>query len=488
MRQIAWLLRSRASTSAQRPALAHGGTLLSYGELAGRCDRLAAHIDIEPGERVVVIAPNVPALVVGLFAVWHAGGVAVPLSTRLGPFELQRIMADAEPALVIAAGPDRILGGVAMLVSQARSAPAFIVLDPAGEIVSTRNGGTRPDAQATPLGGEIVAILYTSGTTGEAKGVPVGQVRAEAEGQHLAELLGSSANAPAGFAVPISHAFGLACLLGTITAGGLAILTEESTSLRPLAEAMQRHGGRVLHGTPTVFSMLLRADTPLTFESGFTAGSRCPPQVLEALDRRGARILNLYGMTEIGAASACRAGDPAAIRHHTVGRALAGYEFQVVDDEVQVRGPFATSYYRRPWSEADTAGDGWFRTGDLGLLGGDGNLTILGRRKEVIQVGGFNVFAAEVESFLLTHPAIAQVAVVGAPHPVHGEALRALVVPAADARLEPRDVIRFARGGVAGYKVPYDVRIVDRLPLLPSGKPDRRRLAEPVGSEVVRPS
>jgi acyl-CoA synthetase (AMP-forming)/AMP-acid ligase II len=222
--------------------------------------------------------------------------------------------------------------------------------------------------------------------------------------------------------------------------------------------------------------------------------------VLEELDRRHARVLNVYGMTEIGAASGCRRDDPPAVRHHTVGRPLPGYEFRVVgsgggaggasaDDressagdtapgEVEVRGPYVTAGYHGRPREHDEAFDGdWFRTGDLGQIDAHGNLSIAGRAKEVVHVGGFNVFPAEVESFLLTHPHISQASVIGVPHAAMGEALHAFVVADPRAELEGRDVVRFARAGIAGYKVPYGVSLVPELPLLASGKPDRRALA-----------
>jgi acyl-CoA synthetase (AMP-forming)/AMP-acid ligase II len=162
-----------------------------------------------------------------------------------------------------------------------------------------------------------------------------------------------------------------------------------------------------------------------------------------------------------------------------VGRALPGYELRAVDDEIQVRSDYLPGgYHGRAWGHDELTDDKWFRTGDIGRLDAAGNLTIAGRSKEVVHVGGFNVFPAEVETFLLEHPSISQAAVIGVPHDVLGETLKAFVVPASKEGIDPRDVIRFARAGIAGYKVPYAVQVVDELPLLPSGKPDRRALAE----------
>jgi long-chain acyl-CoA synthetase len=306
--------------------------------------------------------------------------------------------------------------------------------------------------------------------------------------RNLADLLGSDAPAPYGLIVPASHAFGLGCLLAGLVSGACAVLVDTTASLEPLLRALQHHRAVVLHGSPALFARLQRSEATPTLRTGFTAGSLCPPEVLEAFDERGARLLNIYGMTEIGAASSARREDPTQIRYQTVGRPLPGYELRTVAGEIQVRSEYLPDgYHGRPWGRDELSGDGWFRTGDLGEIDPEGNLRIAGRSKEVVHVGGFNVFPAEVEMFLLGHPSISQVAVIGVPHETMGETLKAFVVPVAGESIDPRQVIRFARAGIAGYKVPYAVQVVEELPLLPSGKADRRALAdigrrkEPVG-------
>jgi acyl-CoA synthetase (AMP-forming)/AMP-acid ligase II len=194
-------------------------------------------------------------------------------------------------------------------------------------------------------------------------------------------------------------------------------------------------------------------------------------------------ILNMFGMTELGAATACRRDDPPEVRHTTVGRPIPGYEVRIAGaGEVQVRGPHVMrGYHRRPAETAAAFEDGWLRTGDLGTLDAAGNLRISGRAKELVHVGGFNVFPAEVEALLLTHPDVAGAGVVGVPDERMGEALRAYVVPRPGAALTARDVIAWARARAAGYKVPYRVEVVEQLPLLASGKVDRTALAREAG-------
>ena len=468
------------SQSPHRPALAHGEVELTYRELHEAVDRLAARLGERAGERVAVIAANVPALVVALLGAWRAGATVVPLSARLRSFELRRVFADAQPSAAISLaghGGFSLAQELDALGEQIPTLATGIVVDELGEAREELRWPTTERAE--PLHPEVAAIMYTSGTTGEPKGALMSHALGVAEGQQLAELLGEDAQGACVLVVPGSHAFGLACLLCCLAAGGEAVLVPTTTSLQPLVQAVRRHGARVMHGSPALFARVLKTTAELPVKSGFTAGSSCPPTVLEELDRREARVLNMYGMTEIGAASSCRPEDPPEVRHHTVGRPLPGYEFRVVgDSEIEVRGPYVTAGYHGRPREQDEAFDGeWFRTGDLGGIDAAGNLTIAGRAKEVVQVGGFNVFPAEVESFLLTHPGIGQASVIGVPHAAMGETLHAFVVPSPKAKLAGRDVVSFARGGIAGYKVPYGVSVLPELPLLASGKPDRRELA-----------
>jgi long-chain acyl-CoA synthetase len=507
--QIGSLLLEAARARPQSAAVAYGERTVGFAALARAADRLASEIGVGPGERVALVAPNVPALVVGLFAVWRAGATVVPLNARLRGFELERVFADAAPVAAVSVQSHAGFAVAQAVESAAARAPTLrrqVVLDDLGEIVgrSDRTPGRDPAAADLDLDldPELAAILYTSGSTGDPKGALVSHRMLAGGARNLAELLGDDAQAPFGLVVPASHAFGLACLLAGIWAQATAVLVEVRSSLAPLIEAMRAHRAAVLHSTPALLRRLVRSGERPELRTGLTAGSLCPPQVLESLDERGARVLNLYGMTEIGAACSCRADDPPATRYGTVGRALPGYELRISEDpsnadlgagpapedrarppwgEIQVRSSYLpTGYHGRPWTADELVAGGWFRTGDLGRIDPAGNVSIVGRSREVVQVAGFNVFPAEVENFLLTHPGISQAAVVGLPHPSLGESLHAFVAPAPGVELESPEVIRFARAGIAGYKVPYAVSVLSELPLLPSGKPDRRELARAV--------
>jgi len=479
------------------------------GDLAARCGSRPAPADAAgegpgerhplAGERIAILAPNVPALVVALFAAWRLDAVAVPLNARLREYEIGRILRDAEVSAVLSVAEYRgysfasVLPG---LLPQLPSVRLCRFLDPMGELMADPSGLPADGALAerTVERGDsdlavdqIGLLLYTSGTTGAPKGALVTHARELAGSDQMADVLRLSPEDVCIFVVPISHAFGLTCLLSTIAAGSHAVMVEATFSPAPMLEAMREHSATILNGSPALFTSLLKAapEGVPGLRAGFVAGSACPPHVLAQLDAAGACILNLFGMTEIGAGSCCRPDDPPQVRYTTSGRPFPGYEFRIAAEtgEVQVRGPHITpGYYRQPEQTAQAfipdEGDGppWFRTGDLGSLDEDGYLRISGRAKEVVQVGGLNVFPAEVEGFLLTHPDVLQAAVVGVPHETMGEVLQAFVVARPGSDLAPPALLQYARARIAGYKLPYAITLVLELPLLSSGKPDRAAL------------
>lgn len=465
-------------------------------------DRLGRRLEglAVEGDRVAIVAPNAPSLVISMFAAWRAGATVVPLSARLREYELRRVLADAKPAAVVSIAGHQGYSFAEVIPSLLPSLPTVrgcLLVDEAGDVVEEVAGtlGAEPPA---PLAHEVTAILYTSGTTGEPKGALVTGGCAGAGARALVERLELSALDECLLVIPASHAFGLACLLAALSCGACVVLVEGTFSLDALLGPLKARGAGILHGSPALFARLLRSapESLSGVRTGLVAGAPCPAALLEQLDEAGPRILNVFGMTEIGAASACSAGDPPELRHTTVGRPLPDYEFRAVGasapgehGEIQVRGPHVTpGYLDRPEQTAEAFDDGWFRTGDLGTVGEDGYVRIAGRAKELVNVAGFNVFPAEVEGFLLTHPDVEQAVVMGRPHEKMGEVLEAFVVARPGAVLEPAAILRFARARISGYKLPYSIRVVSELPLLPSGKPDRAALAaaggrEPVGTE-----
>jgi acyl-CoA synthetase (AMP-forming)/AMP-acid ligase II len=471
---------------ADRPALAAGDRLLTYGDLRGlsaRFEEQIAAMGEVRGQRIAFVAPNTAELVAGLFAVWRRGAVAVPLSARLRERELELMLADAEPVVVVSVAAHGgysfadVLPGILP-----PSVRALLLLPnrPPGTTSGVRPRFLEATSEPAPLEwGEVAAILYTSGTTGIPKGVLVKHVREVEGARFLAETLRLAPDDRCALIVPISHAFGLTCFHSAVAAGAEAVLVDSSFSPGPLLRALDARSATVLHGSPTLFRTLLKArpgGLP-SIRTGLVAGAPCPPDLLEALDARGTRILNCYGLSETGAVTCVQPDDPPRERHTTVGRVAPAYEARIREGELEVAGTHLTpGYYRRPEETAEAFHDGWFRTGDLAEIE-DGYVRIVGRAKEIVHVGGFNVVPAEVEAALLAHPDVENAAVLGVPDERMGEALVAYVSPRPERKLTSSDLIAFARARIAGYKVPYAIEILPELPLLPSGKPDRKALS-----------
>jgi long-chain acyl-CoA synthetase len=465
---------------ADRPALSSRDRVLTFGELRDLSARLAEVLgaagDLR-GQRVALISPNSPELVAGLFATWRLGGVAVPLSSRLRERELELMLGDAEPVMVMSVAAH---GGYSFADVLPRILPPSV-----HRLVSFETGvwhvpGTSRSVPDALESDEIAAILYTSGTTGIPKGVLVKHVREVEGARFLAETLELSAGDRCGLIVPISHAFGLTCMHAAVAAGAEGILVDSSFSPGPLLRALEAREATVLHGSPTLFRTLLKArpEGMPGIRTGLVAGAPCPPDLLAAMDESGTRILNCYGLSETGAVTCVRRDDPPQARHETVGRVVPAYRARVHGGELEVAGDHLTpGYYRREEETAQAFHDGWFGTGDLAEIDEVGYLRIVGRAKELVHVGGFNVVPAEVEAALLAHPDVANAAVLGVPDERMGEALAAYVAPRPGAELNARDLIAFARSRIAGYKVPYAIEILPELPLLPSGKPDRKALS-----------
>jgi acyl-CoA synthetase (AMP-forming)/AMP-acid ligase II len=473
-----------------RLALAWKDREMTYRDLGVTVERLAVRLAgvVDSGHRLGILAPNAPALIAGLFAAWRLGAVAVPLNARWREYELGRILRDAEVTALVSVESYHGYDFARLFSELSPSLPTLrlcLLVDAAGDVTGDLSASAAE--WAAPLGPDLGILLYTSGTTGDPKGA-LTRHQAEVDGARaLNDVLGTSAEDVGLLVIPIAHAFGLGCFLAAFAAGALAVLIDSTFSTGPLLAALRRHRATLLHGPPVLFRTLLRAAPPglATLRNGFVAGASCPPQILEQLDDAGLKILNLYGMTEIGAATCCRPGDSARVRRTTVGSPLPGVTLRIQGGgpigEVQVRGPSVTpGYYRQPEQTAAALDDGWFRTGDLGGFDELGNLILLGRTREVIQVAGLNVFPAEVEAVLLSHPDVLHAVVVGVPHEAMGEVPHAFVVLRPEADLKPQALLRFMRSRIAGYKLPYMIRMLPELPLLVSGKPDRAALRRSV--------
>ena len=456
------ILRAGFPDDLARPALVEpSGATLSYGELLARSSGIAAALSargLKAGDRMVVqTAKSVDALLLYLAAL-RAGIVHVPLNPGYTRAELDYFLEDAEPGLFV--DDDEL----ARLVS----APSADFAEPA------------------LTGDDLAAILYTSGTTGRSKGAMLSQGNLGSNATTLIREWGFTADDRLIHALPIFHVHGLFVATHCVLGSGASMLWLPGLDADAILAALPQ--ASVLMGVPTFYTRLL-ARPELTpercagmrlFVSGSAPLSAETHREWEA--RTGHRILERYGMTETGMLSSNPyEGDR---RAGSVGPPLPGVDIRIAapDSEgvggIEVRGPNVTrGYWRNPEKSTEAfTRDGWFETGDLGRIDAEGYVWIVGRAKDLIISGGFNVYPAEVEAAIEELDGIAEVAVVGAPHADFGEGVVAVVVPRAGGAVEPEEVTEALHDKLAAYKRPKLVLVRDALPRNAMGKIEKAAL------------
>jgi long-chain acyl-CoA synthetase len=457
-------------------------------------ERLAA-LGVRAGDRVMVVGENSPELVLLLFAIAGLRAWAVNVNARLSAREIDAIRAHCTPRrvlwLVDASADAR--------THAAREPVEALPLEGWGAIAAAAcDAEAQPEPASGDPASDVAALLYTTGTTGEPKGVMLthasllfiartsSHLRRVAPSDHVLGLL------------PISHVYGLASVcLGTLCAGASLHLVAR---FAPAATARFLAGEAitVCQGVPAMYAKLLehyategRAGPDLpALRFIYAGGSPLPPPLkAQAEAFFGLTLHNGYGLTEASpTVTQTRVDEPRG--DCSVGRVLPGVEIRIVDasgndvaadapGELWVRGPnVMKGYYRDPAATAATMRDGgWLATGDIARQGADGAVFIEGRLKELIIRSGFNVFPAEVEAVLNAHPEVTQSAVVGREHDGDEEVV-AFVELVAGARVTPAELVAFAARSLAPYKRPQEVVVLPALPAAANGKVLKGRLRE----------
>lgn len=468
-------LYDNLARKADRPALFDGETVITHGELIARVERAAGDLarrGIGPGARVALCAANTAGHAVAYLAILRAGAVWTPLNPRNGARLNAALAARARPDLVLVdnASADH-LGEVAALdlsawLNELGDAPPPPLHDD-------------PDAP--------FALKFTGGSTGVPKGVVQSQASGKAALDSLAAFYGFGPDDVNLAVAPLTHGSSH-YVLPVLAAGGAHVLLAQPERPRILEELKRRVS--VVFMPPTLITLLMAeadfgpADFPKLRHLTWSAAPMAPARVAEAIARFGPVISTLYGQTEapmaITGLSAAEMTDPALA--DSVGRPFPGTPVRLLaadgrllargEGEVVVGGDLArTVYLDDPAQTAAARHEGWLRTGDLGRLGDDGVLRLIGRTKDLIITGGYNVYPAEVEAALVAHPAVAEACAFAVPDPVWGERLEAAVAVAGD--VPPglaADLAAFVREAIGPVRTPKRLHLVPALPRNPVGK------------------
>lgn len=506
------VVREHAATQPEVIAFTYGSDDISFADIDAGADRVAGGLialGVQPGDRVAFLGKNHPLYFEAFLGANRIGAVMTPVNWRLAAPEVAYILDNCQAQVVfVGEGFADLLTAIRADCPRVSQVIGIDAHDFAGTDYRTWRDGfpATPPAHRVRAGDDALQ-LYTSGTTGKPKGAVIthGALLSSRDATASGEALRSWQEPIPGdvtlLAMPCFHISGTGSGIGTLVAGTNAIVLPEYDPTKAL-ELIQNYNISKIFLVPAAIQILLNhpgvAETDFSRLKYVTYGASPIPLELmrEAMRVMGCGFVQMYGMTETSGTIV--ALDPedhvpeGSPRMRSVGKPLAGVEIKVIDEAgnpvpAGTVGEIATrsnknmrGYWNNDEATAATVdAEGWLRTGDAGYLDEDGYLYIHDRVKDMIISGGENVYPAEVENALYSHPAVADVAVIGVPDAKWGEAVKACVVLKPGEHLSEADLIAHARTLIAGYKCPKTVDFIPALPRNPSGKILRRELRAP---------
>jgi long-chain acyl-CoA synthetase len=481
-------------------ALVYEGREYGSGELRGMQLRLAGalvDIGVRRGDRVAVIAPNCPEVGITYAAVWRIGAITVPILFLLAQSEIEHILRDAEPAVVVTSA--EFISVVNAAIATLPNKPRVLLIGDQSEsdaeaMTPLVSGGREHQEIADMAPDELAGINYTGGTTGHPKGVMLSHGGMTAV-SNAAISTGDYEDGNVGLgALPLAHGYGILTQLLAMRVAGTGVLMrwfEPGAAL----QLIQEHRVNVLAAVPTMLVYLLhhpdldKYDVSSLERVGCGAAP-CPVELLQEFEQRfGCTIYEGYGLTESTVVCTTQRRDRPKVVG-SVGVPLPGFTVKILDDdhnqiptgelgEICARGPHVMKgYYRMPEATAETIRDGWLHTGDIGRVDAEGNVYVVDRKKDIIIRGGLNVYPRDIEEVLFEHPAIAEAAVIGRPDPEYGEEVIAFVVLRPGVNAAAEEILAFCRQRLAKYKTPKEIYFIASLPKSGVGKVVRRELRD----------
>ena len=463
---------------------------MTFATLNARVHALAGQLQkegVKQGERVGVLLPNCTAIPLSYFATQKLGAVTVILDARLKGKELLGVLKDADLKLLIVHG--QLLAEVQEVFKEMAAIPLWIVGGEGERSFEKRCRAPGAAATMPRLNADADAlILYTSGTTGEPKGVVL-SYRNLAQYPAVMSALGiTDGSTIRGCILPMSHIVG-PVICNELAEKGYTLVIFDQLNPVTILEGIQKHRVNVFESVPIVFQLLLGVKNLARYDTSSVKiaammGTSIPLPLLRAFQaaQPHIKVIQGYGLTETSPMITLVEPAQAEAKMGSIGRAVPGVEVKIVDEsgnevavgtpgEIVTRGPHVMKgYFRRPDATAARIRDGWLYTGDVGKLEADGYFYHLGRRDDMIITGGLNVYPAEVENLLYTYPGVQETVVFAIPDPKRGQVIGAAVVPRSGSHIVEKELLAFLRANLANFKVPERIVIRESLPRTSSGK------------------
>ncbi|OGO44120.1 MAG: hypothetical protein A2Z05_00420 [Chloroflexi bacterium RBG_16_60_22] len=485
------VLESAAARFAAKTAIVIGDRRVTFAQLEADANRVAhalVKMGVKKGDRVAMIQASNPEFVAVFFGIIKAGGIAVPLDARYIPNELARIFNDCLPRVLAVEDPS--LKALLPEMSRFKSIDHVIAVNAEGnertigyQQILAENPPSRLKVPISP--GDTAVISYTGGPTQEPHGVELSHRSVCTEAINSAEVFEQTdKDVLLQFALPMYHQFGLtAVLLASMYQGStVAVVSGTGRSIHRFMEAVEREKGTMYLGVPYIYALMInvarREGIPYDLSSlrlCISGGAPLPVEIIRLFKQHfGFNLLDIYGQTEsvsqITVSPIDGSGKPGSS-----GQPMPCWEIKIFDDddnelppdregEIVARGPVMTGFYHRPEATAAALRNGWLHTGDIGRIDRDGFLFITGRKRKMLILKGQNIFPADIEEVMATHPRIAEVRIVGVPDVIRGETVKALVrLKPGETATEP-EIRQYCQGRMADYKLPREIVFTDVMP------------------------
>jgi long-chain acyl-CoA synthetase len=484
METLASRFLNRTPEWSGRIALSHTPEEVTFGQWLDASRRIAVQLRALGYERenIGLMLPGVPLYAEAFFGILLGGNTVVPINFLLQPVEAARIVRHSGMRLILTGAP---------LIEEANRLAA--ACDPRPRVVDAVSLLAGAEAFVAPetQSDDTAVLLYTSGTTGEPKGVMLTHSNLLANQDAYSQAFGFSERDGLISVLPFFHSFGITVNLLASAFCGSSLYLVPRFQLRPVLDLLREVPSGVFTAVPSMFSLLAKSPGEERLDRlrvAVSGGAPLPASIHQAFLRRfGVNITEGYGLTE--ASPVVCSNRPRNNRPGTIGLPLPGVEVQVWDDQDQplppgepgelvTRGPHVMAgYYRNP--EATAAAihpEGWLRTGDMAIIDEAGYVRIVGRKKELIISSGMNIYPFEIEEVLTSHPKVAEAAVIGVADALRGEVPKAFVVLHEGQRIDPGELRQLCRERLAEYKIPRQIELIDALPRTPTGKIQKKSL------------